>query len=86
MTRPLVVVRGDGVGPEVVDAAIAAASPLLDGFELVDARMGLTCYRETGSALPADTLKIIQDGGLALLGAVQTPPNAQYSSPLLRTR
>lgn len=86
MTLPLVVVRGDGVGPEVVDAALVAASPLLDGFELVEARMGLACYRETGSALPADTLEMLQDGGLALLGAVQTPPNADYRSPLLRIR
>ena len=74
------------MGPEVVDAALVAASPLLDDFELVEARMGLACYRETGSALPADTLEILQDGGLAILGAVQTPPNADYRSPLLRMR
>jgi len=80
------VVRGDGVGPEVVDAALAAASPLLVDFELVEARMGLACFKDTGSALPADTLDSIKEGGLALLGAVQTPPNVDYRSPLLRIR
>lgn len=74
----IAVVRGDGIGPEVIDCAlevVAAAQRATTGFELalIDAPAGAGTYRERGEALPASSLATCREADAILLGACGLP-------------
>ncbi|SIO17996.1 3-isopropylmalate dehydrogenase [Singulisphaera sp. GP187] len=77
-TYRIAVVRGDGIGPEV----IASALEILDevrrvgagfGVELIEAPAGAGTYLECGEALPASTLAACRAADAILLGACGLP-------------
>lgn len=89
MTPPLRICRldGDGIGPEVVRAAVRVLDAMPLEIEWVPAPIGFGCWQQTGDPLPAGTLEAVRDCGLALFGAVTTPPDVpNYRSPILRLR
>jgi 3-isopropylmalate dehydrogenase len=63
-------IPGDGVGPEVTEAAVAVLEA--SGVELAFSRhpAGDDCLAATGEALPADTLAAAQAADAVLFGAV----------------
>jgi 3-isopropylmalate dehydrogenase len=72
------VVRGDGIGPEVVAAALDVvheAQRVVSGFglELIEAPAGAGTYLETGEALPRSTLDACRGADAILLGACGLP-------------
>jgi 3-isopropylmalate dehydrogenase len=74
----IAVVGGDGIGPEVVGAAVdvlSAAQRRTTGFELEfrPAPAGATTYLEQGEALPETSLAICRDADAILLGACGLP-------------
>jgi 3-isopropylmalate dehydrogenase len=73
----LAVIRGDGIGPEVVDEALkvlhAVAGDSLDVVE-TDYTLGATRYLETGDILTEDDLAAIAGNDAILLGAVGGDP------------
>jgi 3-isopropylmalate dehydrogenase len=82
MNNPLAfriaVLPGDGIGPEVMNAALLvleAATAPADGiglrFEIHPA--GAVCYQETGNDLPATTLQACREADAVLLGAMGLP-------------
>jgi len=81
----LPVLAGDGIGPEVTDAAVAWLRA--QGFEVpvLALPFGLACWRETGAALPPETLAAIRQHGVALVGAATTPDQG-CASPILALR
>lgn len=80
MTQKIVVIRGDGIGPEIVKATLkvldAAGSNL--SYEFADA--GLAAYTSTGELLPAETLEAIGRHRVALKGPLTTPVGEGFSS------
>jgi isocitrate dehydrogenase (NAD+) len=66
-------IPGDGIGPEVVEAARRAVEATGIAIEWDRRDMGADAYARTGEALPAATIRSILDSGVALKGPVETP-------------
>ena len=82
-------IGGDGIGPEVVDAAVRVVDAVCgDRIEWVEAEMGWRTFERTGRALPEATVEILEDCAGALFGAVSSPSHAVdgYHSPIVELR
>lgn len=65
----IAVVPGDGIGKEVMEAAIHVLDALDIDFDYVYGQAGDKCLEKTGSALPDETLEIIRNSDACLFGA-----------------
>lgn len=78
--RPITVIPGDGIGPEVIFAmkrvVLATGVPLV--FE--EALAGLTAESATGSLLPKETLDAITRTKIAIKGPTGTPIGGGHKS------
>ncbi len=82
-------IGGDGIGPEVVEAAVCVVDAVCgDWVEWVDAEMGWRTFERTGRALPDPTVEILEGCAGALFGAVSSPSHAVdgYRSPIVELR
>ena len=74
MTHKILLLAGDGIGPEIVGAATAVLQALSARFgfkaELEPALMGGAGIDATGNPLPDDTLRLARESTAILLGAV----------------
>ena len=94
MSRKIAVIRGDGIGPEVVEATLAVldAAGLRPGGRVdanfIECPMGLRVYEEEGTPLTDETFRELASADAILLGAIMTPsePPPGYRSGLLRIR
>ncbi|WP_363466205.1 3-isopropylmalate dehydrogenase [Halogeometricum borinquense] len=68
MTEQIVVVEGDGIGAEVIPAAVDVLKAAGD-FEFVEADAGDAVKAETGEALPQETYDAVADADATLFGA-----------------
>jgi isocitrate dehydrogenase (NAD+) len=73
-------IPGDGVGPELVDAARRAieATGVEIGWDVHE--LGATALERDGSALPDRVLESIRSTGVALKGPVATPVDGGFRS------
>ncbi|MEZ0394214.1 MAG: isocitrate/isopropylmalate dehydrogenase family protein [Desulfurococcaceae archaeon] len=72
--RPRIgVIRGDGIGPEVVGAALEVLGELGVDAELVDIEAGLRAYEKYGRTLPPDFVDVAKELDAILKGPLQTP-------------
>ena len=76
----LAIIKGDGVGPDVVDAAITVLDAVkqkhkLD-IEYVNTEAGLGCVEKYGTNLPDSTLETLKDTTCLLKGPTTTPEGA----------
>jgi 3-isopropylmalate dehydrogenase len=73
----ITVLKGDGIGPEVTDQALAVLKAAGDkygiSFELREELMGGCAIDEYGVPLPDVTLKACKESDAVLLGAVGGP-------------
>ena len=73
----ILVLPGDGIGPEVCNEAIKVINHLNDIFKLdiliEEFAVGGSAYEEFGNPLPEDTLKAAKEADAILLGAVGGP-------------
>jgi 3-isopropylmalate dehydrogenase len=65
----IAVVPGDGIGKEVMEAAIFVLDSLGIDFDYVYGDAGDECLEKTGTALPGETLDIIRNADACLFGA-----------------
>ena len=65
----IAVVPGDGIGKEVMEAAIYVLDSLGIDFEYVYGEAGDECLEKNGTALPEETLDIIRNADACLFGA-----------------
>src|SRR5579863_6486783 len=88
MTRsiPVTLIPGDGIGPEIVDATLAALAALGAPFEWDRQIAGLEGVKIAGDPLPAATLASIRRTRLALKGPLETPSGGGYRSSNVRLR
>ena len=84
----LCVIEGDGIGHEVVPAALRVLRQLMPELEIVRAEAGWDWFEKTGESLPEDTVATAKEAGAVLFGACSSPsyPVAGYSSPIVSLR
>ncbi len=77
MTHKILLINGDGIGPEIVGAAAAVLGALRDryglAYESEEALMGGCAFDAYGEPLPAVTLNAARAADAILLGAVGGP-------------
>ena len=77
MTKKILVLPGDGIGPEIVAEAVKVLVAVKEKFnldiELDDAKLGGAAYDEFGSPLPEITMEKAKASDAILLGAVGGP-------------
>ncbi len=73
MSKQVVVLAGDGIGPEVTREAVRVIRALGAGYEFEEALIGGIAYDETGTPLPQATLDLCLNADAVLLGAVGGP-------------
>ncbi|MDZ7785242.1 MAG: isocitrate dehydrogenase [Halioglobus sp.] len=78
--RTITVIRGDGIGPSIVDAATAVLDAAGCNFEYEYAEGGLTAMEQTGELLPQSTLDAIERNGVTLKGPLTTPIGGGFTS------
>ncbi|MDQ0589576.1 isocitrate/isopropylmalate dehydrogenase family protein [Variovorax paradoxus] len=88
MTTPIpaTLIPGDGIGPEIVDATLAALDALKAPFEWDRQIAGLGGVQASGDPLPQATLESIRRTRLALKGPLETPSGGGYRSSNVRLR
>lgn len=78
--RRITVIKGDGIGPEIMDATLKVLDALDLGLEYDFAAAGESALESEGDLLPPETLESIRANGLALKGPLTTPVGEGYSS------
>lgn len=80
MPQTIAVIKGDGIGPEIMDATLEVLDALNVGlqYDFVDA--GLSAYEKTGELLPEATLAAIINHKVALKSPLTTPVGEGFSS------
>jgi isocitrate dehydrogenase (NAD+) len=80
MAIPVTLIPGDGIGPEVVDAAVQAIEAAGAKLEWQRAAAGAGAVPTHGTPIPAATLESIRRNKLALKGPLATPIGEGYRS------
>ncbi|HRD86211.1 MAG TPA: isocitrate/isopropylmalate family dehydrogenase [Rubrivivax sp.] len=83
---PATLIAGDGIGPEIVDATLAALDALGAPFDWDPRTAGLAGVEACGDPLPQDTLDSIRRTRLALKGPLETPSGGGWRSSNVRLR
>jgi isocitrate dehydrogenase (NAD+) len=80
MNKTIAVIRGDGIGPEIMQATLRVLDALRCGleYEFVDA--GMVAYERQGELLPAATVEAIARHRVALKSPLTTPVGEGFSS------
>lgn len=77
MKYSIALIRGDGIGPEIVEEAVRALDAAARRFDFSlkyrEAPMGGCAIDEFGTPLPKDTVSVCRDSDAVLLGAVGGP-------------
>ncbi len=80
MTQTISVIRGDGIGPEIMDATLKVLDTMNLGlqYEFVDA--GLAALESSGELIPQSTLDSIARNKIALKSPLTTPVGEGFTS------
>jgi homoisocitrate dehydrogenase len=84
----LCVIEGDGIGPEVVPAAVRVLQEVMPEVRVHVAEAGWGTFQRRGTSLPADTLALARECGAVLYGAAASPSYGVdgYAIPGVRLR
>ena len=80
MTQTIAVIRGDGIGPEIMDATLQVLDAMDLGLTYDFVEAGLAAYEKQGELLPAATLDAIHRHRVALKSPLTTPVGEGFSS------
>jgi len=80
MTQRITVIRGDGIGPDIVDSALKILEKVGCDFEYDFADAGLTALENHGELLPQETLDLIAKNKVTLKGPLTTPVGEGFTS------
>jgi isocitrate dehydrogenase (NAD+) len=80
MSKTIAVIRGDGIGPEIMDATLRVLESIGAGFEYDFVEAGLAAQGRFGELLPQATLDAIARHRIALKGPLTTPVGDGFSS------
>lgn len=84
----LCVMPGDGIGKEVIPAAVRVLQTAVSNLQIIEAEAGWETFEKTGASVPDETLAAIRECGAGLFGAVQSPSHKVegYRSAILTMR
>jgi homoisocitrate dehydrogenase len=84
----ILLIPGDGIGPEVIGAAAQILRAVAPDAELHAAPAGWGAFQASGAALPPETLAHARRADAILFGAVASPSHAVpgYRSPIVQLR
>lgn len=84
----LCVIEGDGIGREVIPAAVKILKIVLPGINIQTAEAGWDYFNRNGTSLPEETIECAKRCGAVLFGAAASPhyPVDGYFSPIVRLR
>ncbi|MFC4728626.1 isocitrate dehydrogenase [Coralloluteibacterium thermophilus] len=80
MTQTIAVIRGDGIGPEIMEATLHVLDAMQLGLRYEDVDAGMVALEKHGELLPASTLETIRKHGIALKSPLTTPVGEGFSS------
>ncbi len=80
MSYKITLIPGDGIGPEVVDAAVHVLEATGVGFDFEEVIAGEQAMDVFGTPLPEETLDSIRKNKVALKGPVTTPVGTGFRS------
>ena len=81
------ILKGDGIGKEVIPETIRLLKELPIVFEFVEEYIGYEHYQKTGQYLPQKTIDTMKECHAGLFGAVTTPTDIpNYRSPIAEIR
>lgn len=80
MTQTITVIRGDGIGPEIMDATLQVLDTMNLGLQYEFADAGLAALEKHGELLPAATMDSIRRNRIALKSPLTTPVGEGFSS------
>jgi isocitrate dehydrogenase (NAD+) len=83
---PATLIAGDGIGPEIMESALAALDALGAPFQWDRQTAGLAGVTSDGDPLPPPTIASIHRTHLALKGPLETPSGSGYRSSNVRLR
>ncbi|MCD6276166.1 MAG: isocitrate/isopropylmalate dehydrogenase family protein [Thermoplasmata archaeon] len=101
MTYKIAVLPGDGVGPEVIEAAMIVLDEVALDAEYIYGDIGWEFWRKEGNPLPDRTVELMKNTDCALFGAITSKPKEeaqkelapelkgkglQYYSPIVKLR
>ncbi len=80
MSQKVSLIRGDGIGPEIVDATLSVLDALGVDLEWEEVRAGSAAFEDLGTPLPEETLLSIGRNEVALKGPLETPVGTGFRS------
>src|SRR5690606_17758640 len=80
MTQTITVIRGDGIGPEIMDATLHVLEAMDLGLAYEEADAGLAALEKHGELLPQATLDSIARNRIALKSPLTTPVGGGFAS------
>jgi isocitrate dehydrogenase (NAD+) len=80
MSKTIAVLRGDGIGPEIMRATLRVLDELKTGLEYEFVEAGLAAQEKFGELLPAATLESIAKHRVALKSPLTTPVGGGFAS------
>lgn len=86
MSHRVTLIPGDGIGPEVADAARRAVEATGVEVSWDIQEIGLRALERTGEVLPPQALASIRENGVALKGPIETPSGAGIRSANIAMR
>jgi isocitrate dehydrogenase (NAD+) len=86
LSTPVVLIPGDGIGPEVTAAAQKVVQAAGARITWIEAQAGLIALERFGDPLPGETLDLVRRYRVALKGPCTTPVGRGYRSINVRLR
>ncbi len=86
MARKIALIPGDGIGPEVTEAAVRVIESLGVDIEWEPLEVGAAAFSKHGKPVPDEVLDRIKELGVALKGPASTPIGGGFSSPNVTLR
>ncbi|MEV6946453.1 isocitrate/isopropylmalate family dehydrogenase [Streptomyces sp. NPDC051172] len=81
-TKSVAVLPGDGIGPEVVSAALDTVEQLDLPLDFRFGEIGWECWRQEGTPVPQRTWKLLEETDTCLLGAITSKPLRETEAEL----
>lgn len=85
-THPIVLIPGDGIGPEVAAASTRVLEAAGAPVEWVEHHAGIAALESLGEVLPERTLDAVRERGIALKGPCTTPVGEGFTSVNVQLR
>jgi isocitrate dehydrogenase (NAD+) len=86
LARRIALIPGDGIGPEVTEAAVRVIESLGVDIEWEPLEVGAAAFSRHGKPVPDEVLDRIKELGVALKGPASTPIGGGFSSPNVTLR